>query len=267
MTSRRCAKLQSGEVPAGRSDAGSRWVTSRWSRTALCLDPAHAALSPGPFRHFPRAAWSSHASSPGRALRAAVPGCGRAWRRHVCTRYTNPGNRLSNGPRSLERRHESPGFRSGWCVWSRARPGVRTASAAPIRSQPLCSTPSPARGPRSRSRKGSAGDRSGSSSVPTTSNWRAAACAQARANEGGAADGNASDEEPRCWSPSTKPRAGYRSGARTSTSTCCAAACARSASDAPAASPLATWKPSSNACCRIPRTLRPHSARPLRFGL
>src|SRR5712691_2391184 len=37
--------------------------------------------------------------------------CGRAWQRHVCTRYANPGNRISNGPRSLERRHESPVFR------------------------------------------------------------------------------------------------------------------------------------------------------------
>jgi hypothetical protein len=39
------------------------------------------------------------------------PRCGRAWRREVCTRYVNPGNRRSNGPRSVQRRHESPGFR------------------------------------------------------------------------------------------------------------------------------------------------------------
>ena len=38
------------------------------------------------------------------------PACGRPWRRHTCVRYENPGNRASNGPRSLERRAESPGF-------------------------------------------------------------------------------------------------------------------------------------------------------------
>jgi DNA modification methylase len=39
------------------------------------------------------------------------PNCGRAWKRQVHVRYANPGNRRSNGPRSLERRHVSPGFR------------------------------------------------------------------------------------------------------------------------------------------------------------
>jgi DNA modification methylase len=38
------------------------------------------------------------------------PVCGAAWQRHVCVRYANPGNRISNGPRSSERRSESPGF-------------------------------------------------------------------------------------------------------------------------------------------------------------
>jgi DNA modification methylase len=47
----------------------------------------------------------------GTSAAGCCPECGRAWQRHVCTRYTNPGNRSSNGPRSLERRHESPGFR------------------------------------------------------------------------------------------------------------------------------------------------------------
>lgn len=47
----------------------------------------------------------------GTSAAGCCPRCGRAWRREVCTRYANPGNRRSNGPRSLERRHESPGFR------------------------------------------------------------------------------------------------------------------------------------------------------------
>jgi hypothetical protein len=47
----------------------------------------------------------------GTSAAGCCPRCGRAWQREVCTRYVNPGNRRSNGPRSRERRHESPGFR------------------------------------------------------------------------------------------------------------------------------------------------------------
>jgi DNA modification methylase len=47
----------------------------------------------------------------GTSAAGSCPRCGRAWRRHLSTCYINPGNRRSNGPRSLERRHESPGFR------------------------------------------------------------------------------------------------------------------------------------------------------------
>jgi DNA modification methylase len=36
--------------------------------------------------------------------------CGVPWRRVVEVTYTNPGNRLTNGPRSRERRRETPGF-------------------------------------------------------------------------------------------------------------------------------------------------------------
>ena len=39
------------------------------------------------------------------------PACGSPWRRRHCVKYENPGNRTSNGPRSLERRAESPGFK------------------------------------------------------------------------------------------------------------------------------------------------------------
>ena len=46
----------------------------------------------------------------GTSAAGCCPKCGRAWQRQVCTSYANPGNRRSNGPRSLERRHESPGF-------------------------------------------------------------------------------------------------------------------------------------------------------------
>jgi hypothetical protein len=46
----------------------------------------------------------------GSSAAGCCPACGSAWQRTVCVRYVNPGNRTSNGPRSAERRHESPGF-------------------------------------------------------------------------------------------------------------------------------------------------------------
>lgn len=36
--------------------------------------------------------------------------CGAPWERVVEVSYDNPGNRTTNGPRSLKRRHETPGF-------------------------------------------------------------------------------------------------------------------------------------------------------------
>lgn len=51
------------------------------------------------------------------------PACGSPWQRRPCVTYENPGNRASNGPRSLARRAESPGFTrrlvrvSGGEVW------------------------------------------------------------------------------------------------------------------------------------------------------
>lgn len=47
----------------------------------------------------------------GTSAAGCCPRCGRAWQRTACVRYANPGNRTSNGPRSTERRHESPGFK------------------------------------------------------------------------------------------------------------------------------------------------------------
>lgn len=51
--------------------------------------------------------------------------CGAPWKREVSVSYENPGNRKTNGPRSLERRHETAGFAQrlerhsetlGWCA-------------------------------------------------------------------------------------------------------------------------------------------------------
>jgi DNA modification methylase len=46
----------------------------------------------------------------GTSTAGVCPGCGRSWRQRVRVSYGNPGNRSSNGPRSLDRRHLSPGF-------------------------------------------------------------------------------------------------------------------------------------------------------------
>jgi DNA modification methylase len=46
----------------------------------------------------------------GTSAAGCCPACGRPWQRRVCVSYANPGNRTSNGPRSTERRDESPGF-------------------------------------------------------------------------------------------------------------------------------------------------------------
>ena len=46
----------------------------------------------------------------GTSALGCCPACGAAWKRSVHVSYTNPGNRRSNGPRSLERKKESPGF-------------------------------------------------------------------------------------------------------------------------------------------------------------
>ncbi len=46
----------------------------------------------------------------GTSAAGCCPACGTPWRRRVCVNYANPGNRNSNGPRSIQRRAESPGF-------------------------------------------------------------------------------------------------------------------------------------------------------------
>ena len=46
----------------------------------------------------------------GTSAAGCCPSCGRAWEHRVCIRYANPGNRISNGPRSAEHRDQSPGF-------------------------------------------------------------------------------------------------------------------------------------------------------------
>ena len=46
----------------------------------------------------------------GTSVRGGCSRCGEPWRRILEIAYTNPGNRLTNGPRSLDRRSETAGF-------------------------------------------------------------------------------------------------------------------------------------------------------------
>lgn len=71
----------------------------------------------------------------GSSERGCCPHCGGPWRREVSVSYINPGGRRTNGPRSLQRRGESPGFAvrlerqtqtTGW------RPACSCAPAEPV---------------------------------------------------------------------------------------------------------------------------------------
>ena len=46
----------------------------------------------------------------GTSERGVCPQCGAPWERETKTDYENPGNRTTNGPRSLAQRHETAGF-------------------------------------------------------------------------------------------------------------------------------------------------------------
>jgi len=46
----------------------------------------------------------------GTSERGCCPQCGAPWERVTDVSYNNPGNRTTNGPRSMERRHETAGF-------------------------------------------------------------------------------------------------------------------------------------------------------------
>ena len=46
----------------------------------------------------------------GSSEKGCCAACGAPWARQTETKYENPGNRTTNGPRSLERRHETAGF-------------------------------------------------------------------------------------------------------------------------------------------------------------
>ncbi len=76
----------------------------------------------------------------GTSERGVCPSCGAPWVRQSETSYDNPGNRTTNGPRSLAQRHETAGFpvrlekrveTTGWA------PSCRCHPASPIPAKVL----------------------------------------------------------------------------------------------------------------------------------
>jgi DNA modification methylase len=80
----------------------SRNKRSVWTIPSAPFPEAHFATFP--------AALVEPCVQAGTSARGACPACGAPWRRAVAHAYDNPGNRTTNGPRSLAQRHETAGF-------------------------------------------------------------------------------------------------------------------------------------------------------------
>ena len=79
-----------------------RNLRSVWTIATQSYRGAHFATFPERLVEPCILAGTSHAG--------CCPSCGQPWRRKLEVTYTNPGNRRTNGPRSRERRQETPGF-------------------------------------------------------------------------------------------------------------------------------------------------------------
>ena len=73
-----------------------------WNLGSEPFRGAHFAVFPS---EIPRRAILASTSAKG-----SCPKCGAPWAREIDTHYKNPGNRTTNGPRNLERRHETAAF-------------------------------------------------------------------------------------------------------------------------------------------------------------
>jgi DNA modification methylase len=82
--------------------ASGRQKRSVWTIPSAPFAEAHFATFP--------AALVEPCVKAGTSERGACPACGAPWRREVAHAYDNPGNRTTNGPRSLAQRHETAGF-------------------------------------------------------------------------------------------------------------------------------------------------------------
>ncbi len=78
----------------------------------------------------------------GTSERGCCRACGAPWQREMWVTYENPGRRRTNGPRSLARRHESPGFgvRLEKRAWTK---GWRPTCTCPARPPVPCTVLDP----------------------------------------------------------------------------------------------------------------------------
>lgn len=81
---------------------GRRSARSVWTIPTRSYPGAHFATMPPELARRCIAAATS--------LIGRCPVCGQPWHRLVAKKYANPGNRTTNGPRSIERRHATAGF-------------------------------------------------------------------------------------------------------------------------------------------------------------
>jgi DNA modification methylase len=112
------------KVPGGWDKGdGAHGTIHRDGRTEALYTEAKAVLgsnkrsvwtvAPKPFREAHFATFPPDLIEP--CILAGTPGqvcssCGAPWVREISVTYENPGNRTTNGPRSLEQRHETAGF-------------------------------------------------------------------------------------------------------------------------------------------------------------
>ena len=87
---------------AERIEGDKRNARNVWTIPTQGFSEAHFAVFPP---EIPRRCILAGTSEKGQC-----PACGAPWRRCTETMYENPGNRTTNGPRSLDRRHETAGF-------------------------------------------------------------------------------------------------------------------------------------------------------------
>jgi DNA modification methylase len=82
--------------------SGTRNLRNVWTIATHPYSEAHFATFPPEL--------AERCIKAGTSEKGCCPTCGAPWKRQVDTSYDNPGNRTTNGPRSLEQRHETAGF-------------------------------------------------------------------------------------------------------------------------------------------------------------
>jgi DNA modification methylase len=94
-------------MPEKWSNPAGRNLRSVWTIAGAPFSGAHFATFPPGL--------AERCIKAGTSERGCCPECGAPWKRETAVRYGNPGNRSTNGPRSMERRHLERGT-AGYAV-------------------------------------------------------------------------------------------------------------------------------------------------------